>query len=419
MIQDKLAHNEVIKLADALWKLLRSEYPADFQGFEGVHTRELGRNAPADGPQDRWGWVAQREARKTFLSRVRADFVAPNSQMTIASFVENKFLPEYIALKRPSGRAYYKAMLRHVLRPEEVDGMLSVARKKPRRKLKAVPGWPYLSNVRLCDARPEHISRLISAALDRGYSVNTVAHIRNVVSAIFSHAKREQCFLGENPVSVVRPPEARRKRTQLLSLTQAKKALSVMEYPERELTLLSIFTGMNLAEILGLQWKQVNLTEEEFNRDGKPAAPRTIAVRNQLYRGSLENVKKSRVRDLPIPQPLFEILVKLKGRASFTGPDDFVLVSKVGTPVNQNNILARRIRPIAKQLGVPSLSCPAFLGIRKVLASEFGKPFRNFTMIAVASDPERSAGVEQRWHCRIQRARSYSGDKFALASKAN
>ena len=225
--------------------------------------------------------------------------------------------------------------------------------------------------------------------------------------------------MGDNPVSLVRLPEVRRKQAHSLTLAQANKALSVMKYPEREMTLLSIFTGMNLAEILGLQWKQVNLAEEELNKDGKRIAPRTIAVRNQLYRGSLENVKKSRVRNLPISQPLLEILLKLKGRAAYTGPDDFVLVSKVGTPVNQNNVLARRIRPIAKQLGVASLSWLAFRSIRKILTSEFVKRSADSAFIAVNSIPLRNVGVQMKWHCRAQREHNRSGDESLRAPEVS
>jgi site-specific recombinase XerC len=192
-----------------------------------------------------------------------------------------------------------------------------------------------------------------------------------------------------------------------------------MKYPEREMALLSIFTGMNLAEILGLQWKQVNLTGEEFSSDGRRVAPSTIAVRNRLYRGSLESVKKSCVRNLPIQQPLLELLIQLKSRANFTGPDDFVLVSQVGTPVNQNNVLARRIRPIARQMGVPSLSWQAFRRIRKALASEFMKQFQSSNLIAVHSVSPGSASVHQRWHCRVQRERCYSEDESALVWGVN
>ena len=419
MAQDKLVHNNVTNLAGALWKLLSREYSADLHGFEDGQMREPNHNALFDGPEELSDEEIQRRAWKIFLSQMHEDTIAPNPQMTIASFVANKFLPEYIALKRPSGRDYYKAMLKHVLRPEEVDRLLCVTRKKPARKLKSVPGWPYLSNVRLCDTTPDHIARLTSAALARGYSVHTVMNLRNVVSAIFSHAKQEQCFVGDNPVSFVSLPNVRRKQAHSLTLAQASKALSIMKYPEREMTLLSIFTGMNLAEILGLQWKQVNLTEEEFNHNGKRVAPRTIAVRNQLYRGSLETVNKSRVRNLPIPHSLLEILLKLKSRTTFTGPDDFVLVSQVGTPVNQNNVLARRIRPIAKQLGVPSLSGNAFRGIRKILASGFEERSHEPTVIAISSVPLRATAADQWWHCRVQRKRSYTGNQSAPVSEVN
>ena len=142
MVQDKLVRNDVINLAGALRKLLSRKYSADLHGFEDGQMREPNQNALFDGPEELSDEEIQSRAWKVFLSQMHEDTIAPNSQMTIASFVENKFLPEYVALKRPSGRAYYKAMLKHVLRPEEVDLLLCVTRKKPTQKLKAVPDWP-------------------------------------------------------------------------------------------------------------------------------------------------------------------------------------------------------------------------------------------------------------------------------------
>src|SRR5258708_12385973 len=107
----------------------------------------------------------------------------------------------------------------------------------------------------------------------------------NVISAIFSCSRQEGCFTGDNPVSLLRPPELHRKRPNALTLAQAKEAFGAMRYPEREITLLSVFTGMSMVEILGLQWKQVSLSEIEVNIDRK-IRPRTIVVTNQLYRGT-------------------------------------------------------------------------------------------------------------------------------------
>ena len=185
-----------------------------------------------------------------------------------------------------------------------------------------------------------------------------------------------------------------------------------MKYPEREMTLLAIFTGMNLTETLGLQWKHVNLCEAERDKDGKRIAPPTIDVRNQLYRGRLEGVKKNRRRDLPIPEPLLQILRELRSRGTFIGPDDFVFISRVGSPVNQNNLLARRIRPIAKQLGVSSLSFPAFHRIRRILTAEFEMRLPDLAQLAVVSFPVRDSRVHEKWHCRVQTKRIYTGNEL-------
>ena len=127
------------------------------------------------------------------------------SHMTVEKFVENNFAPEHIDQMRYSGRAFYQAMLKHVIKPEEVD---RIFRKNPadlRKKLQTLPDWPYLSEVRLCDVRRDDIARITAAARNSGYSVETVRHIRNVIGAIFSHAIQQQYYRGDNPVNLVKP----------------------------------------------------------------------------------------------------------------------------------------------------------------------------------------------------------------------
>ena len=152
-----------------------------------------------------------------------------------------------------------------------------------------------------------------------------------------------------------------RKQAHTLTLTQVKQVLGVMRYPEREMALISILTSMNVAEICGLQWKYVNLTDTWSNQDGEPIPPRTIAVRQEWYLGELGSVNgKSRHRNLPIPIALLPILSELKLRPNFTAPDDFVLVSRAGTPINETNIAARRLKPIGKALEMPWLTWQVF-----------------------------------------------------------
>jgi integrase len=295
------------------------------------------------------------------------------SEMTVSGFVATMFVPEHVAAKGLSGQTHYHALLKHVLVPESVDRLFQTDADKAKTKLKALQDWPYMDQLRLCDVRPENVQQLIDAARAAGYSTQTVKHIRNVVSAIFSHATKKRLFTGENPASLVKLPEMTRKEAHTLTLAQAKQVLGVMQYPEREMTLITILTSMNVAEICGLQWKRVNLTDEWVNVEGETLPPRTISVRAQWYRHQLSSVKqKSRRRDLLIPEPLLPILQGLKQREEYTSPDDFVLVSRNGTPLNENNLVARRLKPIGRELEMPWLSWQVLHRTHTALAFELG-----------------------------------------------
>ena len=308
-----------------------------------------------------------RDTRIALLGMIQRTKGENQFEMSVAEFVERKFIPEHVALKGVSGRIHYQAILRHVLTPDEVDTAFGVRPKGSRKLIEPVVGWPYLSNLRLCDVRPEDVRRLTSAALAHGYSLQTVRHLRNVVSAIFSHAKRELCFLEDNPASLVTLPEP--VQAHQLTEGQVNEALRAMNYPEKEMAICAALTGMSPSEISGLQWGHVNLNDAEIVVDGVPVPPRTIAVTQQWCHGALANVKESRVRDLPIPQPLFQLLSRLKSRPRFTGPADFVFVSGMGAPVNQKYLVAHRLRPIAKRMGVPSLSLQALRRSSKSVVS--------------------------------------------------
>ena len=151
--------------------------------------------------------------------------------MIITRYVEEKFVPEHVAIKGAAGRTHYRSILKHVLSPEEVHRIFHENAGRSRNKLRSVPDWPYLSNLQLGEVRPEHVEKLISAALNRGYSTQTATHIRNVVSAIYSHALKERDFQGDNPAIRAALPGMNRKEAHALTLDEARTLLQRMRYP--------------------------------------------------------------------------------------------------------------------------------------------------------------------------------------------
>jgi integrase len=408
MDRERVEQNISLYVEGGFWKLRLCEDAVDASDLHKRPWQEPVLIGPAAGP----GGLTKKEAQlmvwRNLLSSMQQNELTQRSSMTIAEFVEHKFVPEHVALKRLSGRVHYQAMLKHVLVPEEVERVFCIRPEESRGRLKTAADWPYMGSVRLCDARPEHIERLTAAALNRGYSPQTAKHIRNVVSAIFSHAKQEQCFQGDNPVRQVRMSAPVRKEAHALTFAQAREVLGSMEYPEKEMMLMAIFTELNISEICGLQWKHINLTDAECEVDGERIAPRTIAVRLQWYRCELGSVPKSRQRDLPIPPSLLLTLFRIRDRVKFTAPDDFVLVSRVGTPINEGNIVSRRLKPISSKLGLPPLSWQVFHRTRKVLISELGKELQDAMATMVSSAFFRDVNANLMWRCRHQRRTLHS-----------
>ena len=297
----------------------------------------------------------------------------PAPTMTVAEFVETCFVPEHVKTKELSGRTHYQAILKHVLEPEAVNRIFQTETTHSKGKLTALSDWPYLDEVRLCDCHPDHMQRLITAALDHGYSTQTAKHIRSVLSAIFKHAKAKQLHPGDNPASHVTLPEVTHKQSTALTLAQTTEVLRAMRYPEKEMALMAVLTGMNMSEICGLQWKYVNLTADWLQVEDQHIPAGCIAITKQLTRGRLDSLgKRSRHRLIQMPESLSSVLAVLRRRAKFTGPEDFVLVTRSGRAIQEHAIAVRRLKQIGTAMGIARLSWHALRRTHTALAYELG-----------------------------------------------
>ncbi len=293
----------------------------------------------------------------------------------IADFVERKFIPEFVASKRSAGRAHFQAILKHVLPPERVARAFAADPVKGKNSLSAIPGWPYIDSMALCEINPAAIQGVVAAALANGYSIQTATHIRNVIRAIFSHAIRTGSYVGPNPAAGVNLPPMCRKQTPTLTLAQLKHLLQVMRYPEREFALFAMLTDMNVAEICGLRWKYLNLSNLPRMVDQESIPPKVIAVRNQSYRGEVTEVVGKRRRFVRISDSLGSVLRGLRNRRHLSRPQDFVFASRNGTPIHPENIAARRLKSIGKSVDMPWLTWAVFQRSRGAIHAEAGGSF--------------------------------------------
>lgn len=295
------------------------------------------------------------------------------SSISVAEFVIQTFIPDCVAHRRSSARSHFRTVLNHVLHPELVSELLTTVRGGTKKRLSTIPDWPYIDTLKLREVDAGVIQSLAHAALQRGYSTQMARQIRNVMSLMIAHAIRTGYYTGPNPANLIALPAKPKKENHILNLAQLASALRTMVYPEKHIAFFLILAELRVTEICGLQWKYVNVSPGPRLIDGEIIPPKTIAVRNQTYRGEFTEALGNRRRFVRIPDLLCFLLRDLKSGQRFTAPDNFVLASRNGNPVHPENIAARRLRSVGNSLGMPWLSWSAFVRTRNLMRSQSGR----------------------------------------------
>jgi integrase len=169
------------------------------------------------------------------------------------------------------------------------------------------------------------------------------AKIRNVMSAIFTHAIRYE-FIERNPITLVRQSAKRERIPDVLSVEETKALLSELQQPYLTLVALDAVTGLRRSELLGLTWADVDFDKAEIN------------VTRGIVRQVVGNTKTEASRKpMPMEPELAYLLQDWKSRTAYNKPNDWVFASpdKKGTqPLWPENILRRYIRPAVEKCGI-------------------------------------------------------------------
>lgn len=200
-----------------------------------------------------------------------------------------------------------------------------------------LPRW---RSYRLADVKAVQVEQwLKSLPVSRG----TKAKIRNIMSALYSHAQRWE-WVTANPITHVRQSAKRSRVPTVLTPDQLKDFLANLADPAKTAVLLGALTGLRVGELLGLKWLDIDFEQLEIRvvRD---------VVKQRIERCKTEASKKA----IPIDAELAETLWSWRLRCPYNQPSDWVFGSpqrKGKQPYWPSSLFRVALQPALKAAGI-------------------------------------------------------------------
>ena len=200
-----------------------------------------------------------------------------------------------------------------------------------------LPRW---RSYRLADLKAIQVEQwLKSLPLSRG----TKAKIRNIMSALYSHAQRWE-WVTTNPITHVRQSAKRSRVPTILTPAELQDFLVNLTDPAKPAVLLGALTGLRVGELLGLKWSDIDFEKLEI------CVVRDV-VKQRIERCKTEASKKA----IPIDAELAEALWSWRLRCAYNQPEDWVFASpqtKGRQPYWPSSLYRVALQPALKAAGI-------------------------------------------------------------------
>lgn len=171
----------------------------------------------------------------------------------------------------------------------------------------------------------------------------TRAKIRNLMSALFSHAMRYE-WTDKNPIKLVRQSAKRERIPDVLELRELQLLLTKLDTRERTLVLLAAATGLRVSELLGIRWVDVDFGNLE------------LRVTRSIWHQKIGNCKtEASAKPVPLDGYMAEDLLQWRKKSPYPMQEDWVFASptmKGEQPYWPDNLMKRYIKPVARANGI-------------------------------------------------------------------
>lgn len=265
-----------------------------------------------------YGLPGRRAARSALGQRIQtaSKAVLGMSGLTIRQFTESYWKP-YLDRKcvKPSTLASYKSALElHIL--------------------------PAFGDCQMSEVVPLEIEQFLQTKLKAGLSPKTTRNLLGILQGIFSLAV-DNDLIAKSPVRNRHKPTVRRIEKPIWSPVQMREILENTPEKYRVLFQVLALTGARTGEVLGLQWKHVDLEKAQ------------LRIEQSFWRGLLVAPKtRDSVRTLNISVVLVEALRRHRCVSEERISNDFVFCRRDGSPLHPDVLRKDVLYPVLDRLRI-------------------------------------------------------------------
>jgi integrase len=171
----------------------------------------------------------------------------------------------------------------------------------------------------------------------------TKAKLRNILSALFTHAMRHE-LTDRNPIKLVRQSAKRQSMPEVLTAGELRALLSELEGPYYTMAFMAAVTGLRVSELLALKWADVDFVAQEIHLRRAVVCQHIGALKTETSQ-----------KPVPLDAALAEVLLDWRGRCPYNQDTDYVFASagKHGLqPLWPSSAMSKHIRPAAQRAGI-------------------------------------------------------------------
>ena len=217
-----------------------------------------------------------------------------------------------------------------------IQGTISVGSWKQYETIVRLHIKPALGKLKLGRVTALHVQTLYREKLDSGLAPRRVIYVHVTLHKALKQAVRWS-LIPRNVTDAVEPPKAAKKEILPLDQEQVRRLMEAAKGNSLEaLYVLAVSTGMRQGELLGLQWKDVDLDSG------------TVRVNRTIFGGVVSPPKttKSR-RSIKLSKSAFAALTTHEKKS------EWVFSTKSGKPIDCTNLIKQSWRPLLKKAGLP------------------------------------------------------------------